>query len=355
MNNLFSYLILSGLVFSFLLFFGCVDDNNGNGGKINNTTIIPPDNSSLDNSSNISDQDPVSVQGVSIKTNKDSYDLNETIRIWAKSDKQIFATLPAFEIEQLVAGEWKQLNTFQSLCVMPCSGTFESLCAEESIVCEPLFEGCLEADSPETFEWDQKVYDYGTVDCNLNGERSCYFEKPVEPGTYKAVFSYSENCVDEFLFYTEENNVQKVEKTFTISDQLFSKEKLYNVVEMWCMECLGCGCDIGVTGYVFSDGSVELYDGIDSIIHSSYGISLECLGDYVDLTGERRQKMWPVDPDELIDYYLLTDSELGQLQQCVSELEEQDYCKTDTDCCPDAMDWDYCVHECIENRCEYYE
>lgn len=154
-----------------------------------------------------------------LKMNETSFSRNETIKASVESEKMqmIFTGFPAFEIYQLIDGEWHNVDIYGMFCALPCSVDESEICGG-IIACAPLPEHCLDFDPFfDKFEWDQFVYKTRNVECpNLSETRSCSFKEKAQLGTYKVVFQYSENCVDEDLFHAEENNVQEIEKQFEI-------------------------------------------------------------------------------------------------------------------------------------------
>ncbi len=155
-------------------------------------------------------------EGISLKMDKTAFDKNETIKALVESKKMLFTGFPAFEIYQLVEGEWQWIDVYDVACALPCSANLEDICQELPIACAPLPEYCLGFDpSVDKFEWDQTILKTREVECpNLDEKRICSFGEMAEPGRYKVVFQYSENCVYEDFFLAEENNVQKIEKEF---------------------------------------------------------------------------------------------------------------------------------------------
>ncbi len=157
-------------------------------------------------------------EGISLKMDKTAFDKNETIEASVEGKEMLFMGFPAFEIYQSVGGEWQWIDIYDVACALPCSANLEDICQGLPIVCAPLPEHCLDFDSSvDKFEWDQTILKTREVECpNLDERRICSFGETAEPGRYKVVFQYSEDCVYEDFFLVEENNVQKIEKEFEI-------------------------------------------------------------------------------------------------------------------------------------------
>lgn len=153
---------------------------------------------------------------VSLEMEKTSFNQDETIKAWIKSEKKLFTGFPAFAVYQLVDGEWQWLDIYDIFCALPCSADEAEICSGP-IACAPLPEHCQDFNPAlDNFEWDQTVLQTRTIECSLDVLSTCSYKESVKPGTYKVVFWYSDNCINEELFDSEENNVQKVEREFEI-------------------------------------------------------------------------------------------------------------------------------------------
>lgn len=153
---------------------------------------------------------------VSLEMEKTSFSQGETIKARIESEKTLFVGFPAFTVYQLVDSEWQWLDIYDVFCALTCSVSEEEICSGP-IACAPLPEHCQDFNPAlDKFEWDQTVLQTRTIECSLDVLSTCSYKEKVEPGTYKAVFWYSEDCINEELFDSEENNVQKVEKQFEI-------------------------------------------------------------------------------------------------------------------------------------------
>ncbi len=156
-------------------------------------------------------------EGVSLKMDKTIFARGEKITASVETEKKILIGFPGFDVYQLSGDEWLQIDIYCLGCYSYCTAETKYIC--EPVACAPLPEHCMDFNpSSEKFEWDQTVCRTRKVECPGGEDTACFYEEKVEPGTYKVVFKYSENCVDEWLFDSEENNVQTIEKQFKIKD-----------------------------------------------------------------------------------------------------------------------------------------
>lgn len=164
-----------------------------------------------------------------LKIDKTIFDEGEAITATIKSEKKLFTGFLAFEVQQLVDNEWQYIDIYDMTCALPCSVDESEICYEMPIACAPLPVHCQDFDPlVDKFEWDQTILKTRNVECSDLGEaRTCSFKEMTEPGTYKIVFRYSENCVNKDLFEAEENKIQEIQKEFTIRPEYIKVDDFF--------------------------------------------------------------------------------------------------------------------------------
>ncbi len=289
---------------------------------------------------------PEASGSVSLEMGKTTFGLGEKIEAYVETDETLYTGFFAYELQKKDGEGWQYLDPYKIACALPCSGDEEVICSGP-IACAPIPENCREFDpSSNTFEWDQTEYKTRDYECP-DSTQICSYPESAEPGTYKIIFKYSENCVDEEYFGSDENNVQAIEKQFEITETS-PKEILYNIVTLAPIECWGCGADILVLEKVYADKTTEEIEEPILVKHSAFGPASKCMEDYEDVADERMAEIPSLD---LVYRQLLTDGELSSLVNCISELEDAGYCETAADCCEGYMDEESCGMSCVENTC----
>jgi len=288
------------------------------------------------------------IGGISLKMEKTTFTKDETIKAWVETDKEILVGFNTFEVYQLSDNEWQYINDVCMGCYSMCSAGAEYICKDDpNVMCAPLPEECMDFEPEfDKFRWDQEICWMKEIDCGSGKEESCFYEEKAEPGTYKIVFRFAEECADEWLFESDENNIQTIEKEFEITDE--QKELKYNVVELIGIECWGCGFDLVLVGKVFPDKTKEEPEEHISIINTKW--DSKCLEAYEEKTEEREEEIKPLEIAVYYDY-LLTKGEIEDIKACIRELEDSGYCEDTVDCCEGYFDEEECDKECVEDKC----
>jgi len=165
--------------------------------------------------------------GVSLKMEKTTFSDDETIKASVESEKTLLTGFPTFEVYQffpwdsiVYEGDWIKVDIYEMEGAFHCGQVPESEICMGPPAGAQTQKHCIEYDPSNTlsekFEWDQKIIKPQDIDCD-DWTASCFNKENAGPGIYKLVFKYSENCVDEWKFEAEENNVQTIEKEFEIN------------------------------------------------------------------------------------------------------------------------------------------
>jgi len=166
---------------------------------------------------------------IELKMDRTAFNKGEMITAIIESKNPLFVDFLTFGVYQLKGYEWEYVYIYDISCNLPCSMGEEVICSEPPVVCDPLPIHCQDFDpKSDKFEWDGKIYGSREIECpGLDEERYCTFTEQAEPGEYKIVFKYSENCVNKDLFEAEENNVQMIQKEFLIRPEYIKVDDFF--------------------------------------------------------------------------------------------------------------------------------